>query len=424
MALELVDRIRNGKMDETISRVYPGKEICQVRRRLAGICQGYEKLFGITGELHGFSVPGRTELGGNHTDHQHGCVLAAGVDLDSAAAAAPNGEDTIRLFSEGYGMLEVDIREIQPRREEQNTTAALIRGVVAYLREQGHQIGGFHAYVSSEVLPGSGLSSSASFEVLIGIICSGLFAKGQLSPALLAQAGQYAENRYFGKPCGLMDQMACAMGGVIFLDFTDSQNPYTRKIPFDLRQAGYDLCILDCGAGHEGLTGEYASIVQEMNAVAACFHKEYLREVDEKKFFSALKQVRETAGDRAALRAIHFFRENRRVPMEAEALKVGDFHRFLSLVGESGRSSYMYLQNIVPRGAVEHQEMGIALALCEELLCGKGAFRVHGGGFAGTVQAFVPHSMLSHFRQSAEEVLGSGSCLVLSLRHAGAIQLW
>ena len=365
-----------------------------------------------------FSAPGRTELGGNHTDHQHGLVLAAAVTLDTKAAAAENNDGCIRVMSEGYAPVTVPVDELAPRPEERNSTAALVRGVAAGFAQRGCSVRGFDAYVVSDVLPGSGLSSSAAFEVLIGTMISTL-SDCALSPAEVARIGQYAENEYFGKPSGLMDQTASAVGGIAAIDFADPGAPVITPVEFDFAGCGYALCIIDSGADHAELTGEYAAIPNELKAVCRVFGKEYLREVDEREFYARIAEVRSAAGDRAVLRAAHVFSENRRCTEETAALGNGDFERFLRLVSESGRSSWMYLQNVIPTGSTARQELAFALLLCERLLGGRGAFRVHGGGFAGTVQAFVPADMLEGFRVGIDAVLGAGSCHVLSVRRAG-----
>lgn len=374
-------------------------------------------------QIYVFSAPGRTELSGNHTDHQHGCVLAAAVNLETVAEVTLNDTDIIRVISEGYSPVEVDVRELQVHEEEKNTTAALIRGVAAAFEKRGARLGGLEARVRSTVLPGSGLSSSAAFEVLIGTIFNELFLDGKLSAVEIAQIGQWAENVYFGKPCGLMDQTASSVGGMVFIDFKDPANPVVEKMEVDLEKLGYALCIIDSGADHADLTDEYAAIPREMKQVAAIFGREVLRDIPEKDFYAHLSYLRGKVSDRALLRAIHFYNDNRRVMEQVEALRRGDFERFLQLASESGRSSWMYLQNITPAGAVEQQAVGVALALCDSLLEGTGAFRVHGGGFAGTIQAFVPLSRLERFRTGIEEVLGQGSCHVLSVRNEGGIRV-
>ena len=365
-----------------------------------------------------FSAPGRTELGGNHTDHQHGLVLAAAVTLDTKAAVAENDDGCIRVISEGYAPVTVPVDELSPCPEERNTAAALVRGVAAGFARRGYPLRGFDAYVVSDVLPGSGLSSSAAFEVLIGMVIN-VLSGCALNPAEVARIGQYAENEYFGKPSGLMDQTASAVGGIVAIDFADPAAPVITPVEFDFAACGYALCIIDSGAGHAELTAEYAAIPNELKAVCRVFGKEYLREVDEREFYARIAEVRRAAGDRAVLRAAHVFGENRRCAAETAALAAGDFERFLQLVSESGRSSWMYLQNVIPTGSTARQELAFALLLCDRLLGGRGAFRVHGGGFAGTVQAFVPEDMLDDFRTGIDSVLGAGSCHVLSIRRAG-----
>ena len=369
-----------------------------------------------------FSAPGRTELGGNHTDHQLGRVLAGAVSVDTVAAVAPNGERTIRVQSEGYPLCVVSLDDLEVRPEDFGTTLSLIRGVAAGIAAEGHAVSGFDAAVSSRVLPGSGLSSSAAFEVLLGTIINHLDRCG-LDAIRIAQIGQYAENIYFGKPCGLMDQMASSVGGIVTIDFADASRPVVEPLDFDFASCGHALCIVNSGADHADLTDEYAAIPREMKAVCAVFGKEHLREVDEDAFYARLREVRVAAGDRAALRAMHFFEDNRRVALQVEALKAKDFPRFLDLVNESGRSSWLYLQNVVPTGSTRHQELALSLALAARLLQGRGACRVHGGGFAGTIQAFVPLDLLESFKAGMEAVLGAGSCQVLSIRPEGGILL-
>ena len=365
-----------------------------------------------------FSAPGRTEIGGNHTDHQLGRVLAGAVSLETVAAVAENGENTVRVLSEGYPLCEIDLDDLAIRPEEFGTTKALIRGVAAGTGLKK----GFDAYVTSTVLPGSGLSSSAAFEVLLGTIASRLSGAG-LTAVEIAQLGQRVENDYFGKPCGLMDQMASSVGGIITIDFADPDQPVVEHLDFDFAACGHALCIIDSGADHADLTDEYAAIPRDMKAVAALFGKEVLRQVNPAEFYARLNEVRAAVGDRAVMRAMHFFADNQRVADQVSALKAGNFEEFLRLVSESGRSSWLYLQNVVPAGYTAHQELAVALALADHLLGGRGACRVHGGGFAGTIQAFVPMDMLEDFRAGMEAVLGEGSCHVLSIRPEGGILL-
>ena len=370
-----------------------------------------------------FSAPGRTEIGGNHTDHQHGCVLAAAVNLETVADVTLNGTDRICVRSEGYPAFSIELQDLEIHEEEKNTTAALVRGVAAAFVQRGAKLQGFDMSVTSNVLPGSGLSSSAAFEVLVGTICNELFFDKKLTAVEIAQIGQYAENVYFGKPCGLMDQTASSVGSMVFIDFGEAAQPKVERIDFDFQKAGYDLCIIDSGADHADLTDEYAAITRELKDLCAYFGKEYLRQIPEFDFMAALPELRKQVSDRAIMRAMHVYRENDRVIAQARALKAGAVETFLRLAKESGYSSWMYLQNISPAGAIESQPVAYALALCDTLLRGRGAYRVHGGGFAGTVQAFVPHDMLETFKQTIETNLGEGSCHVLNVRPFGGIRV-
>jgi len=383
---------------------------------------GFTAAFG-TAPTRYFSAPGRTEIGGNHTDHQRGRVLAAAVNLDTLAAVRPNETCVIRIQSQGYPLCTVDLKELTPQPAEINTTPALIRGVAARFTQLGCAVGGFDAYVESTVLPGSGLSSSAAFEVLVGTIINHLFFAGKVSQPEIAQIGQYAENVFFGKPCGLMDQTASAVGGLVTIDFLDKENPQIRSVDFDFSACGHALCIIDTRASHADLTDEYAAITRELKSICAHFGKEVLTQVSQEDFMAALPALRESCSDRAVMRAMHFYRENARVPQQVAALEQGNFPEFLRLVRESGYSSYMYLQNVIPAGYKQQQDVAVSLALCEHYLNGQGAFRVHGGGFAGTVQAFVPFALLETFRTGIDGVLGEGACHVLSIRPQGGVEI-
>ena len=382
---------------------------------------GFLAAFGTAPQRY-FSAPGRTEIGGNHTDHQRGRVLAAAVNLDTVAAVALNGSDTIRILSKGYPKCEVSVKELTPVESEINTTPALIRGVASRFIQLGCKVAGFDAYVESTVLPGSGLSSSAAYEVLIGTIINHLFFDGRVSQPEIAMIGQYAENVFFGKPCGLMDQTASAVVGLVTIDFFDKEKPVIQSVNFDFSTCGHALCIIDSRASHADLTDEYAAVPGEIKAVAACMGKEVLTQIDEKDFYARLPELRKLCGDRAVMRCIHFYQENARVPKQVAALESGDFEAFLKLIRESGYSSYMYLQNVIPAGYKEHQDVAVSLALCEHYLNGRGAYRVHGGGFAGTVQAFVPFDMLEDFRAGIDAALGEGACHVLSIRPQGGVE--
>ena len=369
-----------------------------------------------------FSAPGRTEIGGNHTDHQRGRVLAAAVNLDTQAAVRPNGTSTVRILSKGYPMSVVELAQLTPQESEINTTPALIRGVCARFAQLGCKVGGFDAYCESTVLPGSGLSSSAAYEVLIGTIVNHLFFDGKATQPEIAQIGQYAENVFLGKPCGLMDQLASAVGNLVTIDFFDKDHPVIEPVDFDFSSCGHALCIIDSRASHADLTDEYAAVPGEIKAVAERMGKEVLTQIDEADFYARLPELRKICGDRAVMRCIHFYQENARVPKQVAALRCGDFDTFLRLIKESGYSSYMYLQNVIPAGYTAHQDVAVSLALCDNFLQGRGAYRVHGGGFAGTVQAFVPFDLLDSFRSGIDAALGEGACHVLSIRPQGGVE--
>ena len=383
---------------------------------------GFAAMFGGMPERY-FSAPGRTEISGNHTDHQRGRVLAGAVNLDTVAAVRLNSTNKIRIQSKGYPMCQICLEELEPVESEINSTPALIRGVAARFTQLGCKVEGFDAYCESTVLPGSGLSSSAAYEVLIGTIINHLFFDGRVSQPEIAQIGQYAENVFFGKPCGLMDQTASAVGGLVTIDFADKNHPDIRPVNFDFSTTGHALCIIDSRADHADLTDEYAAVTQELKALCAYFGKEVTTEIPEEEFYAAIPELRKTLPDRAIMRGIHEYNENRRVPQQVACLENGDFEGFLRLTRESGFSSWMYLQNVIPAGYVKQQAMAVALGLCEHYLQGKGAYRVHGGGFAGTVQAFVPFELLDSFKAGIDAVLGEGACHVLSIRPHGGVEM-
>ena len=391
--------------------------------RYAAVLDGLEKTFGSHAEAGLYSAPGRTEIGGNHTDHQHGRVLAGSVNIDMIAAAAPNDKNQLRVQSEGYDLCVIDLNDLEARKEEENTTAALLRGECAAFTQRGAKLAGLDVYISSNVPKGSGVSSSAAFEVLIGVILNDCFMTEKVSPIAIAQIGQWAENVYFGKPCGLMDQMASSVGNIITIDFASPAKPVVEPVAVDFSKAGLALCILDSGADHADLTDEYAAIPAECRTVAAVCGGEVLRDVPFETFLAKLPECRRQCGDRAVLRAFHVYADNDRVAKQVAALHDGDFGTFLSLVNESGCSSWEYLQNVIPAGYKEHQEVGVTIAAAKHLLGDKGAVRVHGGGFAGTVQAFVPVEMLDEFKAGMEAILGEGRCHVLSIRPEGGAVL-
>lgn len=421
---DLYKMLKNGEMDQSL--IQTGcEDINAYRTRATEVMNGFEKTFGVKEDTLAAlcSAPGRTEICGNHTDHQHGHVLAAAVNLDFLACVSPNGTQTVHFQSEGWPMTTVDLSDLKQQEAEKETTASLVRGVMAELAKAGYTIGGFDMYAVSNVLPGSGLSSSAACEILLGVAGNHLFCQDELDAVTLAKIGQKAENQYFGKPSGLMDQTASSVGDAVAIDFADPSAPIVRSVTANLEELGLALCIVDCGADHAALTGEYASIPREMEKVAAFFGKKVLREVQEEEVLKAMPQLRRAVGDRAVLRALHFYADDRRAVEEADALERRDRDEFLQLVKESGRSSWELLQNITPAGAVEAQDMAIALEAAEIALNGKGACRVHGGGFAGTIQAFVPTESVSEFCEKMELMLRKGCCHVLNIRPTGGIVL-
>ena len=396
--------------------------LCMTQAEKNRLDAGFFSVFGTNPQRY-FSAPGRSEISGNHTDHQRGRVLAAAVNLDTRAAVCRNGTNVIRVKSEGYPVVEVKLSQLEPVASEINTTPALVRGVAARFAQLGCRVEGFDAYIESTVLPGSGLSSSAAYEVLIGTIINHLFFENKATPVEVAQIGQYAENVFFGKPCGLMDQTASAVGGLVAIDFAEPGKPAIRSVDFDFSKTDYALCIIDSRADHADLTDEYAAITRELKDVSAYFGKDVLTEVDETEFLSSVAELREKCGDRAVMRAFHVFRENRRVAQQVACLEKNDFDGFLRLAKESGISSWTYMQNVIPSGNVRLQAVAVALALCEEYLQGRGACRVHGGGFAGTVQAFVPNDILEQFRRGIDGALGEGACHVLDIRPQGGVEM-
>lgn len=415
---EYIREIRSGVYDERLHEIYVDEKLlsCQKKRYQDALLR-FQELFGEK-EVSVYSAPGRTEVSGNHTDHQHGHVLAASIHLDAVGVAARIREKTVRLVSGDAPLIECDLEQPAPVEEEKESTAALIRGVAAGLVQRGYQVGGLEAYVTSDVPVGAGMSSSAAFESLVGTIFSGLYNDMQVPSVDIAKIGQYAENIYFGKPCGLMDQMACSVGGLIYIDFADVQQPLVRQIPADFEGRRYSLCIVDTKGSHADLTEDYAAVPMEMKAAAAYFGKEYLREVEED-FFANLAEIREEAGDRAVLRAIHFYTEQGRVSRAVKALEEDDFDRFLSEIRESGASSEKHLQNIYSIKEPQVQSLTVALAVSEYYLKDNGVCRVHGGGFAGTIQAFVKNEAVDDYKKAIEAIFGKDACHVLKIRPYG-----
>ena len=393
-------------------------------QRYLHVVQGLEYTFGAHTGASIFSAPGRTEIGGNHTDHQHGCVLAGSVNIDMIAAVGPNALGQVRLMSEGYAPISVELADLEKRPEEENTSTAILRGTYRAYADRGAKLSGLDIYVASNVPKGSGVSSSAAFEVLLGTICNELFmGDNKVTPIAIAQIGQWVENVYFGKPCGLMDQMASSVGGVVGIDFADPAAPIVEKVELNLADAGLALCILDSGADHADLTDEYAAIPAECKAVARLCGGEVLRDVDFAEFVSKIPACRAQFGDRAVLRAMHFFADNARVPRQIQALREKDYAAFLRLIDESGHSSWECLQNVSAAGAVSQQAVAVTISVAKQILGGKGAVRVHGGGFAGTVQAFVPVEMVAEFKEKTEAVLGKDACNVMVIRPVGGIRI-
>lgn len=407
---------------ERLSVVY-GDEAKLQQDRFYNLAETFEKDFAGCDDIRFFSAPGRTEVGGNHTDHNNGKVLAAAVNLDAIAAVSKRDDGIICVNSAGYTPITVDSADHEIKDNEAGKSDALIRGVCARFKELGYNYGGFNASVTSRVLSGSGLSSSAAYEVLIGTILNYLYNDGKISAVEIAQISQYAENVYFKKPCGLMDQTACSVGGFVQIDFEDTSKPVINKVDFDIAKHGYILCIVDTGGNHADLTGDYASIRLEMNSVAEYFGKNVLRQVDEKEVFENIGEIRKKTGDRAIERAIHFYNENKRVERLANALSDGNFDEFKNIIIESGKSSYMYNQNCFTLSNPDEQPVALALCICEELLKGKGAYRVHGGGFAGTIQAFVPETDAESFVASMRKIFGENSCYILKVRSHGGCEI-
>ena len=419
---EVKNTIENGGFDSALVRVYGEKELDAQRQRYAELCSFYEDTLGEGENIRFFSAPGRTEVCGNHTDHNHGQVLAAAINLDAVACASKNDSGIIRVFSKGYPGDTVDLNILVPQENEKDKSVALVRGVAARFVQLGYKIGGFDAVTVNNVLKGSGMSSSASFEVLVGTILNYLYNDGKISPVEIAQIAQYAENVFFGKPCGLMDQMACSVGSFVEIDFADPEMPVITPVEFDFASCGHSLCIVDTRADHADLTDEYAAIRREMEAVAGFFGKKCLRDTPEEDVLANLGAIRDKLGERPLLRALHFYEDNRRVEKEAKALKDGDFEKFKTLVIDSGNSSYMYNQNVFSVSSPA-QPVSLALAVSHRLLEGKGAWRVHGGGFAGTIQAFVPNAMLEKYKNTMEGIFGKGACYVLSIRPFGGTEV-
>ncbi len=419
----LQTELQNQIYRDMLTDIYIDKEkIPYQTSRYINALQEYEKAFGSS-EVEIYSAPGRSEIGGNHTDHQHGEVLAASINNDAIAIVKKLEEPVVKIISDGYDLITIPLDDLEKKNSEEGTTASLIRGVLARTREYGYTIGGFQAYVTSDVLIGAGLSSSAAFETIIGTILSGLYNDMSISAIEIAIIGQFAENIYFGKPCGLMDQMACSVGSLVHIDFADPEKPVVNRVEFDLDGHGYSLCITDTKGSHADLTADYAAVPEEMKKVAAYFGKEVLRDVTKKELFANLNDIREAVNDRAVLRAIHFKEENERVQKEVSALQADNFTDFLDTVKVSGDSSFKYLQNVYTNHDVEHQNVSIALAASDSILGKDGVSRVHGGGFAGTIQAFVKNTAVQEYKNAMDAIFGEGSCNILKIRKYGGMKV-
>ncbi len=419
---ELKNKILSGGFDKGFSLLYTDND--SAKSRYAKAVESFTGLFGERDGIRLFSAPGRTEVGGNHTDHQHGCILAGSVHLDVIAVVAPNNENIIRIKSEGYPMDTVETDDLSLHTEETGKSASLIRGVCAAFKNNGLNVGGFDAYTTSNVLKGSGLSSSAAFEVLVSNIINGIYNDGKVDAVNIAKYSQFAEREYFGKPCGLLDQMASSVGGFTYADFFDPADPKVEKIDVDFGKSGYTLCVVDTGGNHADLTQDYADITIEMGKISnALGNKTHLRDVDEKGFYESIGELRKSCGDRAVLRAFHFFNESKRVEEQKSALKNSDFEEFLQLVNASGESSYKYLQNLYSTSNLSEQGLSLAIALTKNFLNKKGACRVHGGGFAGTIQCYIPTDKLSEYKEMMENVFGENSVVPLKIRPVGGYEL-
>ncbi len=425
-ATQLKQHILAGGLAKTLTYIYGTDAVAKQNERYLKAIDEFTALYGEDREITLYSVAGRSELSGNHTDHNHGCVVAASIDLDIIAVAAKREDSVIRVKSEGFPEDMVDFSAYAaPVAEKFGTSESIIAGMCAGFMKDGYAVGGFDAYTTSNVLKGSGLSSSAAFEDMVGNILSHMYNDGKVDNVEIAKLAQYAENQFFGKPCGLMDQVACAVGGIVAIDFKDPKTPVINKVDFDLSAKGYNLCIVNTGGNHADLTDDYASVPAEMKAVAAHFGKAVLREVDESDLVAAIPVLREKVGDRAVLRAFHFLNENKRVLKQTEALSAGDLDAFFTEVISSGRSSFCYLQNVYTSKNLTEQGLSLALCLAEGYLAGKkAAWRVHGGGFAGTIQAFVPTSEVEGFRALMDSVFGEGKCIVLRIRPEGAVRIF
>lgn len=428
-ANEMLKHIKEGGIDNQLLDIYQTEANVRIQSaRYTAAVKEFMRIFNhdTASDVHIFSAPGRTEVCGNHTDHQHGEVLAASISDDAIAVVTKRDDGAIRLLSEGYDMITINTSSLEADTGEEGTTKALIRGVLKKFSDNSHAIGGFNAYITSDVLSGSGLSSSAAFETILGTILSGLYNDMSVDPVEIAIIGQYAENVFFGKPCGLMDQMACSVGSLCHIDFADPGDPKVSKIDFSLVKAGYSLCITDTKGSHADLTPDYAAVPAEMKSVAALFGKQVLKEVPEEEIIRNAAMIREKAGDRAFMRSIHFYEECKRVRLAVKALRDDCFDDFLEIIRESGNSSFKFLQNVYAPHDLTHQNTSVGLMLSELTLKNAGnagASRIHGGGFAGTIQAFVKNDSVEVYRKAMDDLFGEGACHVLLIRPFGGVQI-
>lgn len=422
---DFVSAVSSGRLDDDFRRIYGNSdmELLRQRARFLDAAEHFSRLYPERQEIHVFSAPGRTEIGGNHTDHQHGRVLAAAVNLDAIAIVSFHDEGVVRLKSQGHKADEIALDDLSPRDEERGHGGAIIRGVLSKFAGKSVKIGGFDAYTASDVMSGSGLSSSAAFEVLLGTIVDKFYNNGKFGAVEIAKFGQYAENAYFGKASGLMDQTVSAVGGFVGIDFKNPDSPSIQPIDFDFSGSGYSLCIVDTKGSHSDLSDDYSLIPADMRACARCLGADVLGDADEDEFYAKLPEIREKCGDRAVLRAAHFFAETERARLEGEALERGDTEEFFRLVNQSGDSSAFLLQNLYSPKRADDRELMVGILAAKRFLRGSGAVRVHGGGFAGTIQAFVPAYAAKEFAAELDRIFGEGSCKVLSIRPVGGIEI-
>ena len=421
--LELIAKIEKGELDEQLKSIYiTDNAVEEQKPRYIKTINKFIRMFGEDRDVVVLSAPGRTEICGNHTDHNNGKVLAASINLDAIAVASKSDKMLINEKSEGHALNEVDISVLEPNEADFGKSSSMIKGVAAGLKERGYEIGGFDACTTSDVMGGSGLSSSAAFEVLIGTIINHLYNDGKIDAVTIAKAAQYSENVYFGKPSGLLDQMASSVGSFVTIDFENTESPIIEKIDFDFAKSGYNLCIVDTHGNHSDLTDDYAAVRGEMEAVAQAMGAKVLREIEFEDFLKAVPQLTSKVNDRAILRAMHYYNENIRVEKAVDALENNRFGDFIEQITESGRSSFMYNQNVyTPKNATE-QKLSLALCIADSIL--PNGYRVHGGGFAGTIQAFVEDSKLDEFKSTMDAVFGKGSCYVLLIRPLGGARVF